>query len=48
MNVVDVVVPAIPNAAQLHDDSDSHPVLETDDGLHPRRNVVGEDTTIRS
>ena len=33
VNVVGVVVPAIPDAAQLHDDSDSHSILETDDGI---------------
>ena len=33
VNVVDVVVPAIPDAAQIHDGSSGHPVLETDDGI---------------
>src|SRR4051812_47916912 len=47
MNVVDVVVLAIPDVAQIHDDSRRPPgPCRPTTGLRPRRNVVGEDLAI--
>src|SRR4051812_1560246 len=48
MNVVGVVVPAIPDAAQIHDDALRPPgPCRPMTGLRPRRNVVDEDLAIR-
>src|SRR3954467_15376322 len=48
VNVVDVVVPAIPDATHIHDDSRRPPGPRTPmTGLRPRRNVVDEDFAIR-